>query len=541
MILNPPRFCRAMKVRHDEPDIRFLKRNIMKRSFMPVLFAWLVLFSGSVSSLAIAQESSPASSEIMTMQEAMTSLIEGPWPEKKLAVDYLLKNGDPALLPQLEEFRSNTNRRVRRLIKPVINLLKNKAGLASPDKEDRRAAARDLGARGTPEALPILKHALSGEKEHWVRYDLEEAIHLLNLESADPQVQFASIQKLGDMRSAAALPILQDFANQRAGNLEQQALKDESEKASRRIQKWQDVTRGIEMLLQGLSLGSILLLMALGLAIVFGLMGVINMAHGEMMMIGAYATFVVQEGFRAYLGEHLFDYYFFLALPCAFFVAAFIGWILEGTLIRFLYGRPLETLLATWGVGLVLIQTARLIFGDLTAVQAPSWLRGGAQVVVGVQLPYNRLFIIFLALFCVAGIYILLFRTGIGLRVRAVLQNREMSACLGIPTRKLDAYTFAFGSGLAGLAGSALTLVGNVDPELGRNYIVDSFMVVVAGGVGKLAGTITAAFGIGTLNKLLEPGFGAVYGKVIILVLIILFLQVRPSGLFALKGRHLDS
>ena len=518
-----------------------MRRSITRRSLISILSAWLLLFLCSPFSLVTAQEPSATPPEVMTTQEAMTALLEGPWPDKKLATEYLLKNGDPSLLPQLEELRSNTNRRVRRLIKPVLNLLKNKAGLASPDKEDRRAAARDLGARGTPEALPVLQQALSSEKEHWVRYDLEEAIHLLNLENPDPQVKFTAIQKLGDMRSSAALPLLQDLANQPADNLEQQTLKDESEKASRLIQKWQDVTQGIEMLLQGLSLGSILLLMALGLAIVFGLMGVINMAHGEMMMIGAYATFVVQETFRMYLGEPLFDSYFFFALPCAFFVAAFIGWILEGTLIRFLYGRPLETLLATWGVGLVLIQTARLIFGDLTAVQAPSWLRGGAQVVVGVQLPYNRLFIILLALFSVAGIYLLLFRTGVGLRVRAVLQNRDMSACLGIPTRKLDAYTFAFGSGLAGLAGSALTLVGNVDPELGRNYIVDSFMVVVAGGVGKLAGTITAAFGIGTLNKLLEPSFGAVYGKVIILVLIILFLQIRPSGLFALKGRHLDS
>ncbi len=513
----------------------------MKLSLIPVLSVWLLLFSGSPVSLATAQELPLMPPEVMTAQEAITALQEGPWPDKKLAAGYLLKNGGPALLPQLEQLRSNTNRRVRRLLKPVINLLKNKAGLASPDREIRRAAARDLGARGTPEALPVLQEALSHEKEHWVRYDLEEAIHLLNLESHDPQVQFTAIRKLGDMRSSAALPVLQDLTTQQTNNLEQQTLKDEAEKARRRIQKWQDVTQGVEMLLQGLSLGSILLLMALGLAIVFGLMGVINMAHGEMMMIGAYATFVVQETFKMYLGEHLFDYYFFFALPCAFVVAAVIGWVLEGTLIRFLYGKPLETLLATWGVGLVLIQTARLIFGDLTAVQAPSWLRGSAQIVVGVQLPYNRLFIILLALFSVAGIYLLLFRTGIGLRVRAVLQNRDMSACLGIPTRKLDAYTFAFGSGLAGLAGSALTMVGNVDPELGRNYIVDSFMVVVAGGVGKLAGTITAAFGIGTLNKLLEPGFGTVYGKVIILVFIILFLQIRPSGLFALKGRHLDS
>jgi urea transport system permease protein len=490
-----------------------------------------------------AQESGTSSTpiEIIGVDHAMRALTDGAWTEKKIAVAYLIEHGEPDLLPQLEELRSNVNRRVRRLMKPVINLLRNKANLVSEDSEARRAAARDLGTRGGPEALPLLKNALSTENDRWVRYDLEEAINLINLEHADPQVRLAAITKLGDLRSAFALPDLEELAQQPADNLEQQTLTNAAAEASRRIQQWHDIAGGVETLLQGLSLSSILLLMALGLAIVFGLMGVINMAHGEMMMIGAYATFVVQEIFRAYLGEQFFDYYFIFALPCAFFVAAFIGWILEGTLIRFLYGRPLETLLVTWGVGLVLIQGARVIFGDLTAVQAPSWLKGGVQIMVGVRLPHNRLFIILLAIFCVAGIYLLLYRTGIGLRIRAVLQNREMSACLGIPTRKLDAYTFAFGSGLAGLAGSALTLVGNVDPELGRNYIVDSFMVVVAGGVGKLAGTIIAALGIGTLNKLLEPSFGAVYGKVTILVLIILFLQFRPSGLFTMKGRHLDS
>jgi urea transport system permease protein len=180
-------------------------------------------------------------------------------------------------------------------------------------------------------------------------------------------------------------------------------------------------------------------------------------------------------------------------------------------------------------------------FGDLTSVAAPSWLSGGAQVMVGVYLPYNRIFIIVLSILCVAGIYFLLFRTGVGLRVRAVMQNRDMSSCLGIPTRKVDAYTFAFGSGLAGLAGCALTLIGNVEPGLGQNYIVDSFMVVVTGGVGKLMGTIVASLGIGGLNKLLEPSFGAVYGKVLILVLVVLFLQRRPSGLFTIKGRHADA
>jgi urea transport system permease protein len=265
------------------------------------------------------------------------------------------------------------------------------------------------------------------------------------------------------------------------------------------------------------------------------------MAHGEFMMLGAYATFLTQEGFKAYLAPGFFDYYFLMAMPCSFLAAGLFGLALEASLIRFLYGRPLETLLATWGVSLILIQGARVVFGDLTSVVAPSWLSGGMQLMVGVQLPYNRLFIIALASVCVLGIYLLLFRTGVGLKVRAVMQNRNMSACLAIPTRKVDAYTFAFGSGLAGLAGCALTLIGNVEPGLGQNYIVDSFMVVVTGGVGKLAGTIVASLGIGGLNKLLEPSFGAVYGKVFILVLVILFLQWRPSGLFTIKGRHVES
>ena len=504
------------------------------------LVCWC-LFSLHAVGWAEAPTPPPAPPGTVGIHEALTALTEGAWTEKKRAVTHLLEHGGPDLLPQLEAIRASANRRVRKLMKPVITLVRNQAGLTSQAPEVRRAAARDLGMRGTREALPALRDALSSEQDHWVRYDLEEAINLLNLDHADPQGRLAAIQKLGDLRSAAALPVLQEFTDRPANTPEQRQLRNAAVEAGHRIQQWQDIARGVEILLQGLSLSSILLLMALGLAIVFGLMGVINMAHGEMMMIGAYATYVVQEIFRACLGAQFFDYYFFFALPCAFLVAGLIGWILEGTLIRFLYGKPLETLLATWGVGLVLIQVARLIFGDLTAVQAPSWLKGGMQVMVGVQIPHNRLFIIFLALFSVAGIYALLFRTGVGLRIRAVLQNRDMSACLGIPTRKLDARTFAFGSGLAGLAGSALTMVGNVDPELGRNYIVDSFMVVVTGGVGKLAGTITAALGIGMLNKILEPGFGAVYAKVTILVLVILFLQYRPSGLFALKGRHLDS
>jgi len=321
----------------------------------------------------------------------------------------------------------------------------------------------------------------------------------------------------------------------------QQSLAEAARASIERIETWAAWSAAIETGFRGVSLSSILLIMSVGLAIIFGLMGVINMAHGELMMVGAYATFMTQEAFRAFLPANLFDYYFAVAMPMAFLVAAGCGMLLEVTVIRFLYGRPLETMLATWGISLVLMQAARVYFGDLTAVTAPAWLSGGLQVMVGVYLPNNRLFIILLSVICVLTIYAILFRSGLGLRVRAVTQNRNMSACLGIPTRKVDAYTFAFGSGLAGIAGWALTLIGNVEPGLGQNYIVDSFMVVVTGGVGKLAGTIVASLGIGGLNKLLEPGLGAVYGKVCILVLVILFLQWRPSGLFAIKGRHADS
>jgi urea transport system permease protein len=348
---------------------------------------------------------------------------------------------------------------------------------------------------------------------------------------------------LGELRSQNALPALKEFVRAAAdpgATDEQRALARAATEAIERIEVWATWSSAFETLFRGVSLSSILLIMSLGLAIVFGLMGVINMAHGELMMVGAYATFITQEWFKAYLPPDIFDYYFLLSLPMSFLVAALFGLTLEATVIRFLYGRPLETMLATWGLSLVMIQAARVYFGDLTAVVAPGWLSGGVQIMVGVYLPYNRLFIIALSIVCVAGIYVLLFRSGLGLRVRAVMQNRNMSACLGIPTRKVDAYTFAFGSGLAGLAGCALTLIGNVEPGLGQNYIVDSFMVVVTGGVGKLMGTIVAALGIGGLNKLLEPSFGAVYGKVLILVLVILFLQWRPSGLFAIKGRYVE-
>ena len=472
---------------------------------------------------------------------------------QEAAAAWLMQHGDVELLPKLEEIRLNADRSVRLLLKPVIDSLKNRANLISPNVTTRRSAAADLGSSGRPEAVRWLEEAYPKESDRWVRYTIQESIALIRLASDDPVTRIGAAVKLGELHSQNAVPALKELAQEpppesadgdpaaKEARDRQLAVAQAARDAIERIDVWTSWTSSIETIFRGISLSSILLLMALGLAIIFGLMGVINMAHGEFMMLGAYATFVTQELFRAYLPESYFDYYFILAMPVSFIAAALVGLFLEATLIRFLYGRPLETMLATWGVSLILIQAARVYFGDLTSVVAPGWLSGGAQVMVGVQLPYNRLFIIGLSIVCVLGIYFVLFRSGVGLRVRAVMQNRQMGACLGIPTRKVDAYTFAFGSGLAGLAGWALTLIGNVEPGLGQNYIVDSFMVVVTGGVGKLAGTIVASLGIGGLNKLLEPSFGAVYGKVLILVMVVLFLQWRPSGLFAMKGRQVEN
>jgi urea transport system permease protein len=486
----------------------------------------------------------PAAPPLSLVDRALADLTSGDQAKQDAAVAALIEQGDPGLLPKLEEIRENADRSVRLAIKPLMDLLRNRVNLSSPDSNQRRSAAVDLGSSGRPVVVPWLEAALATESHRWVRHSIEESLALIRLASSNPDDRFKAAVKLGELRSLNAVPALKELVRQSGSaeaTEEQRILAEAGRVALEQIGLWASWANAFETIFRGISLSSILLIMSLGLAIVFGLMGVINMAHGELMMIGAYTTFVTQECFKAYLPEGLFDYYFLASLPMSFLVAAVCGLILEATVIRFLYGRPLETLLATWGVSLVLIQAARVYFGDLTSVVAPSWLSGGAQVMVGVYLPYNRLFIIALSILCVGGIYFLLFRTGLGLRVRAVMQNRDMSSCLGIPTRKVDAYTFAFGSGLAGLAGCALTLIGNVEPGLGQNYIVDSFMVVVTGGVGKLMGTIVASLGIGGLNKLLEPSFGAVYGKVLILVLVILFLQRRPSGLFTIKGRHADA
>ena len=272
---------------------------------------------------------------------------------------------------------------------------------------------------------------------------------------------------------------------------------------------------------------------ALGLAITFGLMGVINMAHGEMLMLGAYATYVMQRLFQGYAPE-AFEWYLLAAIPTAFVTCAAIGVLLERSVIRFLYGRPLETLLATWGISLLLIQSVRLFFGAQNVeVANPAWLSGGVEVLYGVVLPYSRLAIIAFVVLVVALMWLLLQRTNLGLHVRAVTQNRPMASCMGIATSRVDMWTFGLGSGLAGLGGVALSQIGNVGPELGQSYIIDSFMVVVLGGVGNIAGTVLGGLGLGLINKFLEPVAGAVLGKIGVLIFIVLFIQRRPQGLFA--------
>ena len=428
----------------------------------------------------------------------------------------------------------------RRWLSAALDRIK----LYDPSAEARRSAATKIGNGGDRSGLLPLTRALAKETDHWTRHAMEEAIGQLQLGDPDPEVRRAAAARLGAIHSQEALPRLRALLSEEPIEPDR-SVRAAIQSAIGQIERYQAWEQFAGTFFSGISLGSILLLMGLGLAITFGLMGVINMAHGEMMMVGAYTTFVLQEFFTAHLPAAYHDFYFIAALPLSFLVAGFVGWLLEKGVIRFLYGKPLETLLATWGISMILQQAARWYFGDLTSVNAPTWIRGGVQATIGLVLPYNRIFIIVLSVAGLIGVHLLLSKTRWGLRIRAVTQNREMSACLGISTRRIDGWTFALGAGLAGLAGCALSLVGNVDPEMGKTYIVDSFMVVVVGGVGKLAGTVVSALGIGMLNKILEPMIGgtggAIYAKLFILAAIIFFLQRKPSGLFPAKGRAAES
>ena len=425
---------------------------------------------------------------------------------------------------------------VRRTLLPVIAQLQ----LQAPDPAVRLTAAEELNKRPRPEAIEPIRAALAKETDTRVRAVLEVALAQMQLSSTDPQARLEAITMIhtsGNLGLKSQLEAL--VAKREDGSfVEPDATVRQAASAAlagfARTQFWISV---VGNLFYGLSLGSVLLLAALGLAITFGLMGVINMAHGEMLMVGAYVTYVSQRLFQAY-APATFDYYLLAAIPAAFLVCALIGMVLERSVIRFLYGRPLETLLATWGISLVLIQSVRLLFGAQNVeVANPSWLSGGVEVLYGVVLPYSRIAILMFVVLVVILMGQLLQKTRLGLYVRAVTQNRSMAACMGIPTARIDMWTFGLGSGLAGLGGVALSQIGNVGPEMGQAYIIDSFMVVVLGGVGNIAGTVLGGLGLGLINKLLEPVAGAVLGKIGVLIFIVLFIQWRPQGLFALKGR----
>ena len=431
------------------------------------------------------------------------------------------------------------NNRLRREIESALAAL----NLFSTDREARFAAAKELAGGAADAMLPLVRKALAAESDAGIRALLEITAAGLQLRSADKAVRLAAVRTLGASGDPNTRMLLAPLAQRNPDG--SHAEPDEDVRIAARASLAAVEGRlawgsRAGLLFSGVSLGSILLLAALGLAITYGLMGVINMAHGELIMIGAYATYVVQNLFRAHVPD-AFDWYLPVAVPVAFAASALAGMALERTVIRWLYGRPLETLLATWGLSLVLIQAVRTAFGAQNVqVENPAFMSGGLEVLAGIVLPWSRIAIIVFAVAVLAGMGLLLARTRLGLYVRAVTQNRSMAACVGVRTARVDTWAFGLGSGIAGLAGCALSQIGNVGPDLGQSLIVDSFMVVVLGGVGQLAGTVYAALGLGVLNKLLESWAGAVLAKIAILVFIILFIQKRPQGLFALKGRVID-
>jgi urea transport system permease protein len=419
---------------------------------------------------------------------------------------------------------------------PLVQRALDVIELFAPDPARRKSTALRLGNLQDPALTPTLARALSRETVAEVKTVLVDAVNKLSLLDPDPQVRRRAVEFFGAARAEAALSRLRELRQQETDPQVHTAVTQ----AVRAIEEFLHIRNAVGYVFNGISLASILLIMSLGLAITFGLMGIINMAHGEMLMLGSYTAYVMQEVFAAALPGYL-DYFFLIALPLSVVVVGGVGVLMERGILRFLYGRPLESLLITWGIGMILQQGARLYFGDQTSVSPPTWFRGGWEIMPGLILPYSRMFIIVLSLLCLAAVYWLLYRSDVGLRVRSVMQNRDMASCMGISARTVDTLTFAMGTALAGLAGCALSLIGTVDPEVGKTYIVDSFLVVVLGGVGKLFGTVLAAFGVGMSNKFLEPAIGgtaaAVYAKVGILVLVIVFLQLKPTGLFPAKER----
>ncbi len=446
---------------------------------------------------------------------------------------------DPVTLDEIGQVDSDairkirTNNRLRGIIRGAIGGLQ----LFSSDRGERIVAAEAVFKSRKIEMIPRLELALAREEDERARTQLELALAATQLTvSGNKALQLAAIETLSghtsqDIRSLLAAKI---------SNTSDNEVRDSAQLAVEEIEARLAFRGNIANIFRGVSLGSVLLLAAVGLAITFGVMGVINMAHGELIMIGAYTTFVVQDLFRSYLPDW-FGYSLFVAVPAAFMVGGLIGILIERFMIRFLYGRPLETLLATWGLSLILQQAVRTIFGPTNReVGNPSWMSGSLEVAGGLALTYNRIYIILFSILVVGLLALLMRKTSFGLQMRAVTQNRRMAGSMGIRSGRVDALTFGLGSAIAGIAGVALSQIDNVSPNLGQAYIIDSFLVVVLGGVGNLWGTVVGALTLGMTNKFLEPYAGAVLAKIFVLVAIILFIQKRPRGMFALKGRAVE-
>ncbi|HYG90263.1 MAG TPA: urea ABC transporter permease subunit UrtB [Azospirillum sp.] len=529
---------------------------------------WLSLFC-----LAIALLGAPARADDAAFSQALSGLAADGFSEKAAAAERLAATGDARALPVLQAMeagalfvRKEDNKvvigevngrevtitdpltgaklgtvasrdlskiTVNNALRSAISAAIGRLDLASPDPARRRAAVESMARNATPETAAKLRDALPRETDPDVKAAIAQALARAGLINPDAAERLKAVEELGAVRTVETRTLVAPLAKDPDAR-----VRGAAEALLAAIDRREALVGGALNLFQGLSLGSVLLLAAVGLAITFGVMGVINMAHGEMIMLGAYTAFVVQEAFRAFLPPGIFGLYLIVSIPAAFLVAGAVGVALERSIIRFLYGRPLETMLATWGISLMLQQVVRSIFGAPNKeVANPAWMTGAWEAMPGLVLTWNRIAIIVFALAVLGALAATLRYTNLGLQMRAVTQNRPMAAGMGIRTGRVDALTFGLGSGIAGVAGVALSQVGNVSPNLGQGYIVDSFMVVVFGGVGSLWGVLAGALSLGVVNKILEPYAGAMLGKILVLVFIILFIQKRPRGLFALKGR----
>jgi len=542
-------------------------------SCLKSLFVFLCL---QISLMAGLAGPANAQSDSETLRPLINELAEGKFAETERQIGALVATGDPIVAPALEALSAGdlyvrksdgqvfiaekdgkqfkltdpltleaqgeagrrevkkikVNNKLRRVIRSALGSLT----LMAPDPKVRIAAAEAVFKAKDPGSIEALDTAIAAEQDANVLEVMQQAraAAVLNSDLEEAE-KIAAVETLSEMGNREALSLLIGVRSSSEGAV-QVAAAAAVTKIEKSIAAW-DAAQNIWY---GISLGSVLLLAAIGLAITFGVMGVINMAHGEMVMIGAYTTFVVQDLIRTSMPE-LFDYSLFIALPLAFLTAGVIGIAIERGVIRWLYGRPLETLLATWGISLILQQAVRSIFGPTNReVGNPDWMSGAFEL-GQMTITYNRMWIVVFALLVFAGLILVLKKTPFGLYTRAVTQNRRMAASMGIRTPWIDALTFGLGSGIAGIAGVALSQIDNVSPNLGQGYIIDSFMVVVFGGVGNLWGTLVGAMTLGVVNKFLEPYAGAVLGKIFVLVFIILFIQKRPRGLFALKGRAVEA